>query len=157
MKFRIGFNSFRVLLVLIVLTAFLLVGSGVAFAQGSEPPPVGDSFLPTLLAQLATLAGSGALVSLIVNILKVFGVVKDGTAANWVTFFNLLLLIALFVLKVFRPDIDVLKLDGVAATIAQIGVLLLGFVTQISASYVTYARVRGVWLVGKTLSIKPGA
>lgn len=42
-----------------------------------------------ILVEFAALVGFAALVSVIVNILKVAGVVKDGTADKWVAGFNL--------------------------------------------------------------------
>jgi hypothetical protein len=105
-----------------------------------------------LVAQFLTLAGIGALIAFIVNALKTAGVVKDGTSATWATGFNLIGLVALFILKVFVPSADIGKLDGVAATIAQIGVLVLGLITQMLGSKLAHATASGVWLIGKSFS-----
>jgi hypothetical protein len=106
----------------------------------------------SLVAQFLALAGIGALIAFVVNALKTAGVVKDGTAATWATGFNLIGLVALFVLKVFVPSADIGKLDGAAATIAQIGVLVLGLITQMLGSKLAHATASGVWLIGKSFS-----
>ena len=111
--------------------------------------------IANLLAQFLALAGVGALVAFVVNALKQFGVVKDGDAQNWATLFNLAGLVALFLLKVFVPSADIGKLDGIAAALAQIGVLVLGLVVQMGGSKLAHASARGVWLIGKSYSFKP--
>jgi len=108
--------------------------------------------LPNLLSQFLALAGVGALLSFLVNVGKTVGLVKDGQAANWVTGLNLAGLVALFVLKVFVPSADIGEIDGLAATIAQIGVLVLGLVTQLLGSKLAHASVRGTWAIGKSFS-----
>ena len=148
------FNRSRVL-VIVVLTLLLalLFGFGIAFAQGAEPPaPPMD--LPSLLAQFMALAGVGALVALVVNILKTAGVVKDGDAPTWATGLNLAGLALLFFLKVFAPAADIGHLDGLAATIAQIGVLVLGLLTQLLGSKLGHVAVRGTWVIGKSYSLR---
>lgn len=108
--------------------------------------------LSNLVLQFVALAGVGALIAFVVNALKTAGVVKDGTSATWATGFNLLGLVVLFVLRVFVPSADVGKLDGAAATIAQIGVLVLGLITQMLGSKLAHATASGVWLIGKSFS-----
>lgn len=108
--------------------------------------------LSNLLSQLQVLAGVGALIAFLVNIGKIVGLVKDGTAQNWVAGLNLAGLVALFVLRVFVPSADIGELDGLAATIAQLGVLVLGLVTQLLGSKLAHASVRGTWAIGKSFS-----
>jgi hypothetical protein len=105
-----------------------------------------------LLSQFLALAGVGAFFAFLVNVGKTVGLVKDGTAPNWVAGLNLAGLVALFVLKVFVPSADIGQLDGLAATIAQIGVLVLGLVTQLLGSKLAHASVRGTWAIGKSFS-----
>ena len=69
----------------------------------------------TLVATLAALAGVGALIAVLVNIGKTAGLVKDGQATTYVAGLNLLALIGLFALKVFKPDFDIGGLDTPAA------------------------------------------
>lgn len=109
--------------------------------------------LGSLVAQFMTLAGVGALIAFVVNALKVAGVVKDGTATSWATGLNLVGLVVLFVLKVFVPAADVGQLDGLAATIAEIGVLVLGLITQLLGSKLAHAAARGTWMIGRSYSL----
>jgi len=81
---------------------------------------------------------------------------RDGAAPTWSTGLNLVGLVLLFVLKVFVPSADVAQLDGAAATLAQLGVLILGLITQLGFAKLAHATVRGVPLIGKTHSVKQG-
>jgi len=141
---------------LVVLTTLFLVatfGAGIVAAAPAAPQTAPPVDLPSLLTQFMALAGVGALVALIVNILKTAGVVKDGDAITWATGFNLAGLVLLFFLKVFAPAADIGQLDGIAATIAQIGVLVLGLITQLLGSKVGHLSVRGTWIIGKSYSL----
>lgn len=108
--------------------------------------------LLSLASQFVALVGVGALLALVVNVLKVAGVVKDDTAPTWVTGLNLAGLVILFLLRVFAPGTDIGQLDGAAGTIAQIGVLILGLVTQVLGSKLAHRAFRGTWLIGKSFS-----
>lgn len=104
--------------------------------------------LPDLLVTFTALAGVGAFVALLVNVLKTAGVVHDGDAKTWATGLNLVGLVALYILRLVRPDVELAQVDQVAATVAQIGVLVLGLVAQLGVSQATHAIVKGVPLVG---------
>lgn len=148
--FRSKVSFFVILAVLVTIT---LLSAGIALAEPvalQTAPPVD---LPSLLTQFMALAGVGALVALIVNILKTVGVVKDGDAPTWTTGFNLAGLALLFFLKVFMPQADIGQLDGLAATLAQICVLVLGLVTQLLGSKLAHVSARGTWLIGKSYSL----
>jgi len=135
-----------------LLAVFLVPAVALAAPAVLQTAPPID--LPTLLAQFMALAGVGALMALLVNILKVAGIVKDGDAPTWATGFNLVGLVVLLFLKVFVPQADIGQLDGIAATIAQIGILVLGLITQLLSAKAAHAAVRGTWLIGKTHSPK---
>jgi len=145
---------FFVILAVLVTVAPLCVSAGIALAAPpalQTAPPID---LPSLLTQFMALAGVGALVALVVNILKTAGVVKDGDAPTWATGLNLAGLVLLFFLKVFAPAADIGQLDGLAATIAQIGVLVLGLITQLLGSKLGHIAVRGTWVIGKSYSLR---
>ena len=109
--------------------------------------------LSNLVSQFLALAGVGAFFALVINALKVAGVVKDGDAPTWATGLNLVGLVALFLLRVFVPSADIGKLDGVAATVAQIGVLVLGLITQMLGSKLAHFSVKGAPVIGKSYSL----
>jgi hypothetical protein len=50
--------------------------------------------------------------------------------------------------------VDVLRLDGLAAGLAQLGVLLLGLVLQLAGSKLAHVVVRGTPLIGTSFSFK---
>lgn len=107
-----------------------------------------------LVSQWGSLVGVAALIALIINVLKYFSVVKDGTAQTWSTAFNLLGLFGLLALKIFKPAVDVSELDQGAATLAQILTLTFGFVLQLLSSWGTHKLVSGVPVIGKTFTSK---
>ena len=112
--------------------------------------------LSNLVSQFVALAGVGAFLSLVVNVLKQVGVVKDGMAPTWITGLNLAGLVALFLLKVFVPSADIGQLDGLAAVIAQVGVLVLGLVTSMLGSKLAHYSVKGAPVIGKSYSFDRG-
>ncbi|MEM5774513.1 MAG: hypothetical protein AAGU05_05880, partial [Anaerolineaceae bacterium] len=59
-----------------------------------------------LLTQWSALVGLAALIAVLINLLKLAGLVKDGDAQTWSAALNLLGMAALFLLKVIRPKFD---------------------------------------------------
>lgn len=112
--------------------------------------------LVELASRFVALVGVGGLIALLVNVLKVVGWAKEGTIPTWTTGLNLAGLVILFVLQVFVPNADITKLDGIAATIAQVGMLLLGLITQVFGSKLAHKAFRGTWLIGKSFSFDRG-
>jgi hypothetical protein len=106
--------------------------------------------IPQLLHTLLSLGGFGALIGLIINILKTVGVVKDGQATNWATGLNLVLLVALFIGKVV--GFDVAGLDGIASQFADSGIAILQLIVMIGGSRLFHNTLRGVPVVGRSMS-----
>ena len=76
---------------------------------------------------LAGLAGLGGLISVLVNFLKVVGVVKDGTSEQWVQGFNLVAFIAVAVIYFAEFQVDWAQLDGWLTVMAT----FIGFIVQL--------------------------
>ena len=110
--------------------------------------------IATLVSQFTALAGVGALIALLVNILKTFNVVKDGQAPSASLFLNLAGVTALILLRVFRPDLDVAGLDATAAAIASAGVTLFGLFVQLWGSRLAHMAVAGAPVIGKSRSLE---
>ncbi len=108
--------------------------------------------MENLAAEFAALLGFAALVSLIVNVLKTFGVVKDGTADKWVAGFNLLGLLVLGVVRIFFPQYDVKPVDAALGTVAMIGTYILGYIVMLLGSKLTYIGTKGLPVIGKSNS-----
>ena len=110
--------------------------------------------IATLVSQFTALAGVGALIALVVNVLKTFGLVKDGQAPAASLLLNLAGVVALILLKVFKPDMDVAGLDATAAAIASAGVTLFGLFVQLWGSRLAHLAVAGAPVVGKSHSLE---
>ncbi len=115
-----------------------------------------DDFLG-LVNQLMALGGFAALVAILINVLKGFGVVKDGTAGTWAAGLNLAGLITLFALSIFEPGFEVGEIDAHLAQIAEILTLIFGYVMQNWVSKGTHQVLStgGVPLIGKSHSDGP--
>lgn len=105
-----------------------------------------------ILIEVGALVGFAAFVSLLVNVLKFFGVVQDGTADKWVAGLNLAGVIGLYVVRMLMPDWDVIPIDNTLGEIALIGSYILSYVTMILGSKLTYIAVRNLPIIGKSNS-----
>ncbi|MEW6649315.1 MAG: hypothetical protein AB1453_03895 [Chloroflexota bacterium] len=137
-----------ILMVILPLAAMLVTP---VMAQSGEPP-VPEQDVNQLLVSFLSLAGVGALISALVNVGKTIGWVKDGQAPVVVTGLNLVGMVALFALRLVRPDFDIGAADDLAQGIAQVLTVVLGFVIQLGSSRLTHAAVKNVPIVGKSYS-----
>jgi len=120
----------RLFLILMILLSLLLM----AFAPQPQEPSgtVLDSILKIVVA-FGTLAGVSALVTALVSIFRWAGVIKtEETAGKWTAGLNLVAFIALVALGIFRPDLALGFLDGLAVQAATIALFVLGFLTQMT-------------------------
>lgn len=116
------------IILLLFLSLFLMA------ARPLQEPTQGtvlDSILKIITA-FATLAGVAALVTALVAIGTWAGVVHPDTAHKWIAGLNLLAFGALVYFGIFRPDLDLSFLDGIAAKAAAIALFVLGFLTQMT-------------------------
>lgn len=104
--------------------------------------------LEDILRLFAGLAGLGGLISVLVNLLKAIGLVKDGTSEQWVQGFNLVAFIAVAVVYFMKVQVDWAQIDGWLEVLAT----FLGFVVQLFGSKVTYAVTRGAPVIGFSYS-----
>lgn len=144
-------------LLLATLLALLVACSPMpALLAAAEVPLPAEVFDIVIMIMLgfASLVGVSKLVTVLVNLLKLTGLVKDGTSAQWAAGFNLAAFIALVLLGVFRPDLTMELLDGYAGQIAAILLFVLGFITQIVGSKTGHDALRAanVPLIGKSFS-----
>src|SRR5687767_8037579 len=123
-------TRFITLLVVIILSLALM---GFApMAQESADSTVLDAIIK-IVVSFATLAGVSALVTALVSILRWAGVIKtDESAGRFTAGLNLVAFVVLAVFGVFRPDLDLTFLDGLAAKAATIALFVLGFLTQMT-------------------------
>jgi len=104
-----------------------------------------------LLTQWSALAGMAALIAVIINLLKLTGLVKDGDAQTWSAALNLLGLAALFVLRVIRPDVDPGRVDEQLGALAKIAMLIIAYISQLLTSKATHLAVKHIPLIGTSL------
>lgn len=110
--------------------------------------------LSTMVAQFTLLAGFGALVAVVVNAGKQFGVVKDGQAPAYTLVINLAGFIVFVIVRLFQPDVDVPATDPLFQQIAQILVLVLGLVGQLGVTKVANLAVRGQPVIGFSYTLQ---
>lgn len=99
---RFFFTVARALLGVLLLAVVFTVR---AHAQ-TETPPAIDPGVSQLLVALVGIPGFALLATAIVNALKAFGLVKDGSSGVWLTGFNLLGVVLLFVAGALNLKID---------------------------------------------------
>lgn len=97
-----------------------------------------------ILTIFAGLGGLGALISVLVNIGKTIGLVKDGMGEKVFQVLNLIGFIAVALVYIFVGDFEWAGLDSLFQGLS----VVLGFVFQFIAGKVTYTAVRGTPVVG---------
>lgn len=111
-----------------------------------------DPYLQDLFAQFMALGGIGALLALLINVGKAFGIVKDGDAPKWSAGLNLAGVAALFILRIVKPGFDLAPADSaVGAFVAAISPLV-GWIISTITSKATHAKLAGVPLVGTSFT-----
>ena len=143
---------FIAVVLIVLIGIFLFVASPVpaqAMTQAgivqvgiAQAPPLADP-LPLdgaliLFIQYASLAGFAALVAALVNVFKTFGIVKEGQGGKWAAALNLIGLTTFLVLKLYIPSMATEAIDGVAGQVAQVFLVVLGYVIQLFASSDTH-------------------
>jgi len=97
--------------------------------------------LTPYLETLATLVGFAALFTIVIAVLKRFGVIADGDAGRVSLALNFALLGFVVVAKTF--GLDLTKFDNIAAGLANIIAILLGLVAPPLVSRGVYRLARG--------------
>lgn len=105
-----------------------------------------------VIVEVAALVGFAALVSVLVNIGKFFGVIKDGDADKWVAGANLIGVIALYVTRKFVPGFDPGVIDKTLAEIASVTGFVLSYLLMLFGSKFTYKQIKGLPVIGKSFS-----
>lgn len=93
---------------------------------------------------LLGLAGLGALISILVNVLKVIGIVKDGYSELWYKGLNLLAFVGVAVVYLLEVEVDWSQVDEWLKMLAG----LLGLVVQIFGGKITYNTIKGTPFIG---------
>ena len=108
-----------------------------------------------LFLQFGQLVGVAAAIAALVNVFKAFGLVKDGDAGKWAAALNLVALAVLVALKLFAPGVALEQIDAQAAMLAQVLLIVLGYVVQLfgsTAAHDLFSRMR-LPFVGKSFTM----
>ena len=106
-----------------------------------------------IVAQFLALAGFAALISVIVNILKTVGVVKEDDAIKWVGGGNLIGILVMYGFRIFNSSFDFSGLDPTMMEISTVATFILSYVAQLGISKLTHIAVKGLPGVGKSFSL----
>lgn len=87
------------------------------------------------LVVAGSMFGLQALISLLIDVFKYVGVIRDGSAGKWSAGLNLLGLAGIAVALGLYPNFDFPRLDAQLVIIAQFGSLLFGYIVQIAGTY----------------------
>jgi hypothetical protein len=139
---------------LIILPMILLACAPVQPVSAQViPPDLLDTILKIAIG-FASLVGVSQLNTVLVQIGKLIGLVKDTTAAAWAAGLNIAFFGVLVYFGVFQPWVMVNVLDGYAAQLAEIALFVLGFVIQITGSKRAYDAIKAsrVPLLSKSFS-----
>lgn len=103
--------------------------------------------LDRALALFGVLVGLQYVIGLIVDLLKLVGVVKPGTSGQWSAAFNLFAVLGLAVLLRYFPDATVQDWDAQLLELAKAVALIVTWLMQVfgtKAAHLFYVRVLGV-------------
>ena len=118
--------------------------------------------LQSIVTILASLTGLGGAFSLLVNIAKMFGWVKDGQSEVVYTGLGIIGLAIVWVVQFFVPSffpnvpfVNLPQLDAFLAGVVKVGSAILEFLVLNKAGTLLYSKVRGVVpLLGYSFSDK---
>lgn len=110
--------------------------------------------LDQVIVIVAALGGFSALFSLLINAGKWIGWVKEDQAQQISAGANLVLILVVYFLRLFRPDFDIGTLDPIMAEAAAVGTLILSFIIQLGIGKATHETVKGLPIIGKSFSLE---
>ena len=112
-----------------------------------------DAILESVLSIFSNwglFVGAGALIAIVINVLKYFGVVKDGEAPKWNAGLNLGLIVVFVAVQLIWPSQSLQVIDTNLGLVAAILSFVFGYVLEIGSSKVAHAAVSGIPLIGKS-------
>lgn len=136
----------RVIASAVICLALLavLVAPVMAAGLGQDPAQAPDplAIVLDLALSLGGLVGVAGFVVVLVNVGKWIGFIQDGTSAAWSAGLNLVIFGVLVGVRIFNPAVTLAFMDEKIGQLAQIGVIILGYLTQIVSSGKIYAWVK---------------
>lgn len=148
------FPLFSFFLLVVVLLIAVSPVSAASRTDAAAPPDFLDWLTNMLFVVLPTLIGVAALVTVVTNVLKTTGVIADGNATAWAAGLNLVGIVALILLKIFKPDWTFDFIDATAGKIANILMVLSAYVFQIVLSGKVHDALKGIPVIGKSYTLE---
>lgn len=108
--------------------------------------------LEKVIVEVAALVGFAMLITLLINVAKWIGWIKEGYADKVAAGANLILILVVYGFKLFKPEFDFLALDPIVQEAATVGTLIFTYILQLFGGQLTHAVVRGLPIVGKSFS-----
>ena len=106
--------------------------------------------LEEILAIIAGMAGLGAFVSMLINLLKAIGLVQDGQADKAFKVADLIVFVAVMVVYLVKVPVDWTQVDQWLVLLTA----LFGYVVSIFSGEFTHDTIKGTPLVGYSYSEK---
>lgn len=104
--------------------------------------------LEQALQLFGVLVGVPFVIALVIDILKQFGVVDDGTAGKWSAVLNLVFILGLAVLLKFVPNFDVVSIDANILELAKAVAIIVVYLIQLFGTKSAHrAYVNGLGIV----------
>lgn len=144
--FRVSTIALMIVASLILFTACAAVGESTAPAELDA-----DRILEVVEfgRQLITIGVLSSFVMLLINVGKLAGIVKDGTAPTWNMVLSAIVLGGAIVFKVFNPDLLAETASETLNVVIEIAGVLFAFLgVQLPAAAKLYENVRGLPVVG---------
>lgn len=97
-----------------------------------------------ILAIIGGLAGLGGFISMLVNVLKVVGIAKDGSSGKWYQTLNLITFLIIAIVYIMQLKVDWLLVNDWLKILA----LLAGYIMQAFAGNKAYELLEGTPIIG---------
>ena len=104
-------------------------------------------FINDLFSLIAPYAGFAALVAVLVQLGKQYGLVADGDAGKWSAALNLLGGVVVYAVSKFVVGFDFIGADNVLGEVANILTAVFAFVAQVGGSKVFYLILKSAGVV----------
>lgn len=106
--------------------------------------------LEEILAIIAGMAGLGAFVSMLINLLKAIGLVKDGQADKAFKIADLIVFVIVMVIYLTKTPVDWAQVDEWLVLLTA----LFGYVVSVLGGQLTHSTIKGTPLIGYSYSEK---
>ena len=108
-------------------------------------------YVGDILAIIGILAGAGSFISMLVSVLKLLGVIKDGDSGKVAKVLDLVVFAGVAVIYFLHIEVDWSNVNAYFVLAAYV----IGLVGQIFSSEITYQALKGTPVIGYSFDEKP--